>query len=425
MPRFAGVRDNSIRILSDNSFASDDLHIVEIPSELHSIPSEQLVSDFKFKNGHFVSKRSHKPASELRVAVVGNYLMKCGIATYSYNLWPHVVKHLNDYKLFVEKNDNPTSEPNLPADKIIQCWERGKSLQELVSEIKDYNPDIVWIQSEFGLWPNARYWLSMISQLSEYRIITTMHSTFHHRDKTICEAAIPEIIVHLDGAKRILKEEKCISSNVYVIPHGCFPCTNKERLWNIYKSERTFIQQGFGFRYKNFQASIMAAAILKQKYDDVFFTGLLSETDFNQVEHQLYFDDLMKLVEELDLKDNVALIRGFQSNEVLDSFYRTNKAAVFPYLTDKLHEVFGASGAAREAATKNIPIITSSANHFSDLPTIKADTPEDIAMELDKLFSSKKAVEWQLDRQNKYLDANSWEKVAEKYIRIFERSSDD
>ena len=66
----------------------------------------------------------------------------------------------------------------------------------------------MWINHEFGLWPNASYWLSMLTQLSEYRIITTLHSVFpQHYDKTICEAAIPEIIVHSEGAKQALEKK--------------------------------------------------------------------------------------------------------------------------------------------------------------------------------------------------------------------------
>ena len=70
--------------------------------------------------------------------------------------------------------------------------------------------------------------------------------------------------------------------------------------------------------------------------------------------------------------------------------------------------------------SKNIPVITSSIPHFSDTPSIKADTPEEIAHELDKLFSDPKLVAAQLKKRNEFIEENSWENTALKYIKIFE-----
>ncbi|MFT2588457.1 hypothetical protein, partial [Escherichia coli] len=86
---------------------------------------------------------------------------------------------------------------------------------------------------------------------------------------------------------------------------------------------------------------------------------------------------LMCLIDELGIQENVALIRGFQSEETLDSYLRTNQATLFPYISHPSHEVWGASGAARIAMAKGLPVVTSSVNHFSDLPTIKADSGEE------------------------------------------------
>lgn len=366
------------------------------------------------------------PAKSLKVAFVGNWKMQCGIATYSENLWPEVAKHVGDFKLFIEKNDAPTGPTNvigdvaIPPDRVVTCWKRGEPLAELGKAIREYDPDIVWIQHEFGIWPNAGYWLGLMSQLRDRRVIVTMHSVFHHRDKTIVEAAMPEIVVHLEGAKKVLKEEKGVPGNVWVIPHGCAPVGNVERLWNFYKTEHTYMQFGFGFRYKGWELSIKAADILRRKHPDVFFTGLFSESPYNRVDHQVYYDELSNLIDDLDLHSNVALIRGYQSDVALDSYMRTNQVIVFPYVSSKEHEVFGVSGAARLAMSKVAPVITTNVNHFSDLPTLKADTPEEIADALDQMFSNACARKAQVDKQMSYLMDNTWARVAERYVRLFE-----
>jgi glycosyltransferase involved in cell wall biosynthesis len=426
MPRFLGIKNNHISIVSDTSFVCDGIQIIELPPHLTDVSPSDLISNYRIKNGKLVSKYSHKPAKDLKVAFVGNWKMQCGIATYSENLWGAVSKHLGDFKLFIEKNEDKTGPiteiggVSISPDRVVECWKRGESLQPLTAEIKKYDPDIVWIQHEFGLWSNACYWLSLMNQLSDYRVIVTMHSVFHHKDKTICEAAIPEIVTHLPGGYDVLKKEKQIPGHVYVIPHGCFPCTSREKLWNFYKTEKTFLQFGFGFRYKGWENSIRATAILAQKYPDVFFTGLFSESPHNRIEHQMYYNELMQLVEQLGIQENIAIIRGFQSEATIDSYMRTNQVTIFPYISHPAHEVFGASGAARVAMSKALPVITSSVNHFSDLPTIKADSPEEIARTLEVLFSSRAAKEAQIEKQIEYLNENTWEKVALRYIALFE-----
>lgn len=426
MARFVGVRQNRICVVSDKLFNNSDLEVVEIPAELSNVSAAQLITTCIVKNGRIKCKCSKKPTNELRLALVGNWKMRCGIATYSENLWPEVAKHVGDFKLFIEKNDILTGDVHqfgnqtLAESQVVACWKRGESLQTLVKELKDYDPDIIWIQHEFGLWPNASYWLAMMSQLSDYRVIVTMHSVFHHKDKTIVEAAMPEIVTHLEGGRKLLKEEKKVSSKVHVIPHGCYTYDN-QRLWNFYKSDKTFMQFGFGFRYKGWENSIKATAILKEKYPDVFFTGLFSESPYGKVDHQIYYNELMDLVTKLDITENVSLLRGYQSDEVLDSFLRTNQATIFPYVSHPEHEVFGASGAARMAMARGLPVITSSVNHFSDLPSIKADTPEDIAKELEALFITPGAKEKQVQTQVSYLNDNTWEKIGLRYIDIFKK----
>lgn len=424
--RYVGVKNNKICVISDEVIENDQLEVIEVPPELSHIPSIDLVTSCRVKNGKIVSKLARKHAQNMKVALVGNWKMKCGIATYSEHLWGEVIKRVGDFKMFIENNEtslgtlNEIGGETFSPDKVVACWRRGHSLKELVKQLKEYDPDVIWIQHEFGLWPNAMHWLSFMNQMSDYRVIVTMHSVFHHKDKTIVEAAIPEIVVHLDGAKEVLKVEKGIPGKVYVIPHGCFPCTNRERLWNFYKSEKTFLQFGFGFRYKGWENSIRATAVLKQKYPDVFFTGLFSESPHNKPEHELYYNELMELVRELGVEENVAIIRGYQSEETLDSYMRTNRATLFPYVSHPQHEVFGASGAARVAMAKGLPVVTSSVNHFSDLPTIKADSAEEIAKALEQLFTNAPYRNAQIEKQIEYLNENTWENIAKRYVSLFE-----
>jgi glycosyltransferase involved in cell wall biosynthesis len=70
--------------------------------------------------------------------------------------------------------------------------------------------------------------------------------------------------------------------------------------------------------------------------------------------------------------------------------------------------------------SKNVPVVTTSVNHFSDVPTVKADTPETIAAALDALFSNRIVWEKQVQKQMEYAVTNSWENVAKRFLEILE-----
>lgn len=414
MSKFVGVKNNRIKVISNTKFGNPELTIMELPARFESMSQNDLMLNLRYKDGQLVDKRDPSDIRHLKIALVSNYGMNCGIATYSQFLYDALIPQLGDYKIFAESfSDHPDDSPYLQ-----HCWRRGENLTHLIRAIKEYDPDVVFIQHEWGLWQDSRQWISMMSQLWNYRIIVTMHSTFYHKDKTIVEASIPEIVVHLNSAKNVLQNVKNISSKIHVIPHGCPPVSPKEKIWNFYKTKHNFIQFGFLFRYKGFENSIRAAALLKSKYPDIYFTGLCSENQFALIEHESYYIDLLDLVQELHLEEHVGLIRGYQDNSVIDTFIQMNKAAVFPYVSSKDHECFGSSGAVPYTMSKQLPIISSNVHHFEELPTLKAETPEQIAAELDRLFSDKQAVISQVERQNQYLNEYNWQHVATLYASV-------
>lgn len=422
--RWALLKNNKIVSISNHPF-SQPCHTAILPDELDAIDGKVVINEYRISDGYVVPARNRK-IKDLKIAIITNWEQHCGISIYAEHLVPHFIDKCKDYKIFCEINDKLTDQAScyegasINREKVIECWRRGESLQNLASEVQSFNPDIVWINHEPGIFPNARYWLSFLTQLSSYRIITTLHSVYPtHYDKTIVEAPLKEIIVHLDGAKKALID-KGISGEISVIQHGYYKNEHKPKLWNFYKSQHTFMQSGFLFPYKGLETSIEAASILKPKYPDVYLTILGSENENNRFDHNKYHDELIDFIKKLGLEDNASIVRGFQTDQSLDSYYRTNQVAVFPYKSDPDHIVFGASGAVRLAISKNIPVITSKIHHFSDVPSIKIETAAELAEELDKLFSDNNLVKNRINIQNKCAEDNSWEKAAIRYIEIFE-----
>src|ERR1700722_15804810 len=228
--RYVGVKHDHICVVSDTLFLNEAIKVIAVPSELEHLTDAELITECNVEDDRLVSKITERTLQgRPRLAFVGNYRQKCGLSTYNQNLLPHIVKHLPDFKLFIEENDYPTGDiyqlgnQKLSVEQVSVCWKRGDPLDKLVKEIKAFKPDVVLISHEWGLFPNARYWLSLMTQLAEFRVIVIMHSVFPtHKDKMICEAAMPEIVVHLEGAKNNLKNEKKVNAIVSVISHGCY-----------------------------------------------------------------------------------------------------------------------------------------------------------------------------------------------------------
>ena len=411
---YIGYRGKQIIFVSDTKGEGHGCDVLEWDAP-KGLSAADIIQGYEVWRGNVVEKKEEKPIEQLRVAFVGVWKIQCGISTYAEELFPRMARHVKDWKIFAEHSEGAAEEEN-----VVRCWSRGEPLTELIANIVEFDPDVVYIEHEFGIFPNARHWLAFMAQMQKYKVFVKQHSVFYHKDKLICESAVPNIIVHSNIGKRVL-EEKGVSSNINVIKHGCFPCVSDERHWNMYHSEHTLVQFGFGFEYKGWEVGLEAISILKEKFPKVFFTGLFSESKFNKLFHTNYYNRLAALIKELGIEEHVALIRGYQTDEALDAYLRTNQVAIFPYVLNGEHTVYGATGAARLAMAAGTPTITSFVPQFDDIDGV-CPRPKDaveLAQEIEKFFSSKEVRDEQIRRQNQFLIDNSWDAVTQQHLELF------
>ena len=126
-------------------------------------------------------------------------------------------------------------------------------------------------------------------------------------------------------------------------------------------------------------------------------------------------------VAELGLTDNVAILRGYLSEKIMNNFYRTAKLAVFSYVNDGDNIVYGASGAIRNAIACGIPTIASDHAHFSEFEGI-LPRPSDhleLAREIDEVFSNELHRKNLVDKGLAFVKNNNWDITADKHIAVF------
>jgi len=373
--------------------------------------------------GQILSKKPKKEIKDLRVAAICNWGDACGIATYSSFLLEEIKKKVSDLHIFSEEVAECKDEPN-----VTRCWNRGQPLGKLIEKLKDYNPDFVIVQHEFGIFPKAGYFLQLLQELDNYPNVLTLHSVYEHLDKTVCTSAIKNIVVHTEEGKDILKKVGN-NNNIFVIPHGCVVIPEEERteLWNIFQTPYAIVQFGFGFHYKGVDTAIEAVSILKktqpEKYKDIFYCYLCSENVHANSVHTSYINYLNSRIKEYGISDNVAIIRKFQTEKTISNYLRTAKLALFPYKSDPSNVVYGASGATRIAMSNGIPIITGSNHQFDDLKDVlpRAGSPEEMAKEIDKIFSDENHRKQVVKKSLEYVKNNCWNKIADMYLNLYEQ----
>jgi polysaccharide biosynthesis protein PslF len=399
--------------------------ISEKPFSITGFTTKEVDIDAK-TDWHTLIGKKHiigdpKKPHNLKIAFICNWNDPCGISTYSKYLVDAVIPKVSEVHIFSEIAPEINDDPPF----VTRCWERGKSLKPLIDKLHAYQPDFIVIQHEFGIFPKATFFLQLLQGIEDIPYIVTMHSVYEHLDKAVCTAAVKNIVVHSEEGKNVLKRLGN-NNNIYVIPHGCveYPDNDKGELWNIFQTPYAIVQFGFGFFYKGVDRVLDAIHYLKnsdKKFQEIFYCYLCSDNYHTSLVHAQYYDFLMKKIEDLHLEDNAVIIRKYQSDQMIKSYLRTAKLAVFPYVGDPKNMVYGASGAVRIAMACGTPVIASSCHQFDDLEGV-VPRPHDylsLAKEIDKVFSNESYKKKIIKDTDDYVDKNNWDVTAERYINLY------
>lgn len=361
-----------------------------------------------------------KPTSELRVAIVCNWLTKCGISTYSKYLVDAIKPLVSEVRIFSEHSTSITGEDGPEVDR---CWNRGECLVPLADRILDWNPDFIIIQHEYGIFPNLFYFMQLMQKLENVPYVVTLHSVYEHLDKIVYSNSIKNIVVHSKQGKEVLLKHGH-NSDIHVIPHGCVAFDEVPEVWNLCHNPYTIVQFGFGFQYKGVDRALDAIHHLKttdKKFENIFYMYLLSENEHTRHVHNEYYKTLTDKIKALDLDRNVAILRKFQTDQMLNLYLRLAKLAIFPYINNPNNTVFAASGAIRIAMANKTPVIASESHLFDDLEGVvpRPTNHLGLAKEIDEIFSNGLYRQAIVQREHDFISRTSWESAALAYLEIY------
>ena len=165
---------------------------------------------------------------------------------------------------------------------------------------------------------------------------------------------------------------------------------------------------GNAYPHKNLERMILAFSSMnqEQKYQLV----LVGKIDY-------FYDRLIKLVENKDIKDVVFL--GQITDEVLDVIYMKSRAYVFA----SLYEGFGIPPL--EAMSKNIPVISSDHSCMKEVLGSSAyffngRDEKEISEAMKKIMGDEELRKILIEKSLEQIKKYSWEKMAEETLKIYD-----
>jgi glycosyltransferase involved in cell wall biosynthesis len=363
--------------------------------------------------------------------MISDYNVNCGIATYTKYLCDEMKLLVSNLVILAEDITEHVGSTFEDEPYVIRCWDRRSTdFSRLYQEVERINPDLIVIQHEFGLFHKMDAWNCLLSQLSRWRTVVTFHTVLEHRvpdlnaqldyrTRFMAEAPCREIIVHTPRARDTLRD-RGYSGRVHYIPHGCFKPQRVDKLpvtkYDMFSSYSIF-QYGFGGSHKGWEFAIETVEHLIEKYPDVIYVGLFNVPIFER--NDTYFRKLLDLVKAKGLERNVALHRGFQSEEMLRNFIRSCKVALFPYQVPSRNWCsWGASGAIQMPISLGIPMVLSQFPAFIEyagrIPIVTK--PQEAADIIDKIFSDEGYAKQLSEAVFSISEERSWDKAAKWYL---------
>lgn len=384
---------------------------LEIPDGLDPL---DVIANYEVRDGSFQKKLDFSDPSVLKVAMVTSYGINCGLATYAKYLCDEMRPLVKDLRIFAEEAEE--AEPG-----VIRSWRRdGTGYDELFKQIKEFEPDVVYIQHEYGCFAHGAKWNTLVGHLASlYRTVVVLHSVYEHPDKLIFEAPCPEIIVHSASGRDLLKTRGINHCSIHHIPHGCFTSKTMETKFSKMESKEVIFQYGFGFEYKGWDQVIDIVDRLRVSHPEVTYIGVFNISQFSKEFGNGYHSRLMKRIRDRGLEKHIVLHKGFRSDEVLLSYMKQSSINLFPYWNHPEWRVHGASGAIRLALASGTPTVVGDVPFFNELKghVPVCDTIEDYVAELSKLLSDKAHRAEVLESTQKFINERSWDKIAQHYLK--------
>ncbi len=357
-------------------------------------------------NINFVQKDCIRYKSNyFKLGLLSTWNSKCGIASYSKNMFYNINEELVIFTPYEEENSN------IGSNKVVSAWHldnENQNFQNLYKYIISEEITTLFIQFNYG-WFCFKNLSNLIDFLEEKNInvVILLHSTIDPKNDITkrlfnlknCLLKCNRVFVHtIDDLNRL--KDLGIIHNSNLLCHGIsdlIPNNNlRKSVINKFKftRQRRIASYGFCLPNKGFKELIYAVSLLQESGMEIsltIFSAIYSD------EYEYYFHELQELIQDLNLNNFVSIIGDYMSDEDTINQLSTFDCIVFPY--QKSNE--SSSAAVRQGLASLRPILVTPLDIFNDVADLVEYLPgknsKQISEGIDHWFKSEKPRLLQMD----------------------------
>jgi len=292
------------------------------------------------------------------------------------------------------------------------------------------------VQHEFGIYGGewGKYLLSFLQNVNK-PVITTLHTVqpdFEQKARNVLKEITDHskaIVVMAKAAKNILKQYGVPSSKIKVVQHGCpdIPFLASDRVKPSLGLKGRSVLSTFGLisRGKGVEYAIRALPSLVEKHPNILYL-IIGEThpEVRKHEGESYRMSLIRLVEQLGLKNHVGFHNRFLTKRELIRYLQVTDIYITPYIGPNQIS----SGTLVYALGVGRAVVSTPYLHAKEVLShgrglfCEFKNPDSIANEVTKLLENDILRREMEKKAYRYSRNFTWPKVAQKYADIFKQA---
>ncbi len=275
--------------------------------------------------------RGQRATSRHRIALIGGFApRKCGIATFTTDIYEQLTAHHGDVAVDLHVIDDPKSPLDYPGVRGVIAADQPEDYRTAARRINEDAVDAVWLQHEYGIFGGEAgdMVLDLVDRVAA-PLIVTLHTVL--ADPSAKQRAVLEHL--LRRASRVMvmsRHSMSLLQDIYhvaperiaVIPHGApdrpFGRNEAQKLRLGLGGRRVMMTFGLLGPGKGLETVIEALPAIVERHPDAIYRIVgASHPNLVASEGERYREGLMELAEKLGVGDNVQWDNRFLDTEEL------------------------------------------------------------------------------------------------------------
>ncbi len=368
----------------------------------------------------------------MRIGFISTYPpIECGIATYSQFLIDALRNLRQD--VYIVSHLGGSGQQVFP----VFDYEDQDLAEKAFSTMMRFSPDVVHVQHEFGLF-GKHYGVQVLPLIVLFRmnqipVVTTLHTVYREmkpEQNIILQNILlnsDRVIVHEEYQKDYLLTHfsGIPESHIHIIEHGARevqPVPDAKRKIGLPENKKVILMIGYFRPSKNFEYIVELFPEIARRVPDAI---LVIAGKVRGHEYRDYRTMLFKKIEQSPFKERIYVIRGQLEQEVFDTIMSAADVVVLPY------KINSQSGILAHSLAFGKPLVVSNSGSMQHIMKraqcgLVSHSAEDYIQNITRILSDEQlARRFSQNARNYVKEAISWNKVAERHLKIYQELSKD